>query len=95
MLTHGDSLDKVGNGFVVVGTSDKLVAAISNENSKIYGVQFHPEVELTVDGKIMLENFLFNIAKLTPNFTLRSREAMCIEDIRKTVQNNTVLVSQI
>jgi len=93
LLTHGDSLDKIGSGFSVVATSGNIVAAISNEESSIYGVQFHPEVDLTLDGTHMLRNFLFEVSKLTPKFTLQSREAQCIEYIRHAVQNNKVLVS--
>jgi GMP synthase (glutamine-hydrolysing) len=93
LLTHGDSLDKIGTGFSVVATSGNIVAAISHEESSIYGVQFHPEVDLTPEGTQMLRNFLFEVAKLTPKFTLRSREAQCIEYIRHAVQNNKVLVS--
>ncbi len=43
-MTHGDSLDKVADGFKTTGTSGTLIAAIANETTKIYGVQFHPEV---------------------------------------------------
>lgn len=59
----------------------------------LYGVQFHPEVDLTTNGKVMLHNFLFDVAGLTGNFTLRGREAECIQYIRETVGNNKVLVS--
>lgn len=67
--------------------------AISNEAKKLYGVQFHPEVDLSTNGKQMMKNFLFNVAGLTGNFTMKSREGECIDYIRKTVGSNKVLVS--
>ncbi len=46
LLTHGDSLDKVAEGFRPCATcsSSGLVSAIANDKAKIYGLQFHPEV---------------------------------------------------
>ena len=92
LLTHGDSLDRVGNGFIVIASSGSIIAAISNEQANIYGVQFHPEVDLTVNGKTMLKNFCFEVAGLTPTYTLRSREIQCIDYIRDIVKDNKVLV---
>ncbi|CAL8147628.1 unnamed protein product [Orchesella dallaii] len=92
LLTHGDSIDRVGNGFVVIGNSGNIIIAISNESLQIYGVQFHPEVDLTLEGKTMLKNFLFDISGLTPSYTLRSRETQCIEYIRDSVKNHKVLM---
>jgi len=84
----------VGTGYSVIASSGNLVAAISNEEMKIYGVQFHPEVDLTIEGNQMLRNFLFEISKISPSFTLKSREVQCIEYIRAAVPpNNIVLVS--
>lgn len=48
LLTHGDSIDKVADGFKVVGTSGNIIAAIANDKLRIYGVQFHPEVRQCV-----------------------------------------------
>lgn len=92
LLTHGDSIDRVGNGFVVIGNSGSAIIGISNETLQIYGVQFHPEVDLTVEGKAMLKNFLFDISGLAQSYTLRSRETQCIEYIREAVKNHKVLV---
>lgn len=74
-------------------SSNDIVAGIFNEVLRIYGVQFHPEVDLTPQGKQMLSNFLFEIAHLTPNFTLVSRKDDCIKYIKEKVGNNKVLVS--
>ncbi len=44
LMTHGDSVDNIATNFKSVASSGDIVAAIANEKSKIYGVQFHPEV---------------------------------------------------
>ncbi|XP_047521536.1 GMP synthase [glutamine-hydrolyzing] isoform X1 [Pieris napi] len=93
LLTHGDSVSKVGEKFRVgAQSSNHLIAAIYNEPMRLYGVQFHPEVDLTPKGKQMLSNFLFDIAGMSRTFTLRSRRDACVQYIRDTVGDNKVLV---
>ncbi|XP_039613320.1 GMP synthase [glutamine-hydrolyzing] [Polypterus senegalus] len=92
LLTHGDSVDKVADGFKVVAQSGNIIAGIANEQKKLYGVQFHPEVDLTESGKDMLRNFLFDIAGCSGNFTVQNREQDCIHEIKEKVGNSKVLV---
>ncbi|XP_041777515.1 GMP synthase [glutamine-hydrolyzing] isoform X2 [Anopheles merus] len=93
LLTHGDSIDRVGSKLKVGAySSNRIVAAVYNEQLRIYGVQFHPEVDLTVNGKQMLSNFLMDIAGMQPNFTMRNREEECIAYIREHVGNSKVLL---
>lgn len=88
LLTHGDSVHDIAPGFKAIALSGAIVAAIGNDQKKIYGTQFHPEVDLTPNGKHMLNNFLYQIAHLAGNFTMKSREQECIDSIRKTVSTN-------
>uniref|UniRef100_A0A672NPL7 Glutamine amidotransferase n=1 Tax=Sinocyclocheilus grahami TaxID=75366 RepID=A0A672NPL7_SINGR len=94
LLTHGDSVDKVADGFKVVAQSGNIVAAIANEQKKLYGTQFHPEVDLTERGMDMLRNFLFEIAGCSSNFTVQNRQLNCIREITEKVDKSKVLVSQ-
>ena len=74
MLTHGDSIDKIGDNFKIVGrSSSNIVAAISNDKSRLYGVQFHPEVDLTTNGKTVLNNFLTGVCGLACLYNLQDR----------------------
>ena len=67
-MSHGDTVKTPPAGFLVTGSTDTLeVAAMADEARKIYAVQFHPEVHHSVDGDTMLRNFLFKIAKITPD----------------------------
>lgn len=117
LLTHGDSLDQLGDKLKVCAySSNRIVAGIYNEQLRIYGVQFHPEVklpalimslrrvnheeyvsillqvDLTVNGKQMLSNFLYDICGFSQSFTIHNREEECITYIRERVGNNKVLV---
>lgn len=92
LLTHGDSIEKVADSFKPVAMSQSFIAGIGNDKLRLYGVQFHPEVDLTVNGKIMLKNFLFDIAGLTGNYTMQGREIECINSIKDIVGNNKVLL---
>ncbi|GCC22752.1 GMP synthase [glutamine-hydrolyzing] isoform X1 [Chiloscyllium punctatum] len=92
LLTHGDSVDKVAEGFKVVAQSGNIAAAIANESKKLYGVQFHPEVDLTEHGRDILKNFLFDIAGCSGTFTVQSREVECIREIQNKVGHSKVLV---
>uniref|UniRef100_A0A674MYU0 GMP synthase (glutamine-hydrolyzing) n=1 Tax=Takifugu rubripes TaxID=31033 RepID=A0A674MYU0_TAKRU len=92
LLTHGDSVDKVADGFKVVAQSGNIIAGIANEQKKLYGTQFHPEVDLTERGTEMLRNFLFEIAGCTSNFTVQNRQQTCVNEIREKVDKSKVLV---
>ncbi|KYQ90422.1 GMP synthetase [Tieghemostelium lacteum] len=93
LLTHGDSVTTVAPGFHAIAKSeDGIVSAIENSKKKIFGVQFHPEVDLTTNGKKMLKNFLLDICKCKADYTLEDREQLAIEMIRNTVGQKKVLV---
>ena len=81
--------------FSFVSNSSFVVAhaAIANVEKKLYGVQFYPENDLSTNGKEMLKNFLFNVASLSGNFTLKSRVDKSIDRIQKLVGPSKVLVS--
>lgn len=86
LLTHGDSIDKVADNYKVIATSKAgVVAGICNDKTNIYGVQFHPEVDLTKNGKQMFKNFLYDVCGLSGTFTLNDREAKCLKYIRDQV----------
>ncbi len=100
LMSHGDSVGQPAEGFEVVGRSisthqHEVVAAIQNTQKRFYGVQFHPEVELSVNGGKMLENFLYKACGLTGAFDLSHRLEDTLANIQDTVgdQNVFVLVS--
>ncbi|CAK8685117.1 GMP synthase [glutamine-hydrolyzing]-like [Clavelina lepadiformis] len=92
LLTHGDSVKDIASGFKVVAKIDDFITAIADESRKIYGVQFHPEVELTDNGKQIFKTFLYNISGLKGNYTVDKREEACIQMIRSVAGSSKVLV---
>jgi GMP synthase (glutamine-hydrolysing) len=57
LMSHGDSVNKVASGFRVVAMSGDIVAAIADDERRIYGVQFHPEVDLKIGYKSLSDIF--------------------------------------
>lgn len=85
LLTHGDSVIQPGEGLTVVArSSTNTIAAIEDRKRGIFGVQFHPEVDLTIHGKDMLRNFL-RLAGCSFSFTMQDRQRQAIDGIRQTV----------
>lgn len=93
-MSHGDYMERVPDGFRLVADSDKCPnVAISNEEKKIYGVQFHPEVNHTQNGTKMIRNFLYEICLAKGDWTMEGYMNRCIADIREKVGNGQVLLA--
>jgi GMP synthase (glutamine-hydrolysing) len=85
-------VDAPADNFKVIAVSGDLIAGIQHELKPWYGLQFHPEVDLTTNGNEIFSNFLFKISKLSATFTTENREDEAIEYIRRRVGNGSVLV---
>lgn len=91
-MSHGDSVTRMPPGFVKLGQTGQLaIAAMADESRRIYGVQFHPEVEHTPLGRRILGNFLFRIARLKPDWTMKEFIAEKTMEIRQRVGKEKVL----
>ncbi|MCK5509566.1 MAG: glutamine-hydrolyzing GMP synthase, partial [Desulfobacterales bacterium] len=72
-MSHGDTVGSLPNGFrLTASTASTLVAAIENPAKKLYGLQFHPEVDHTPKGKTMLKNFMFATCGCRKIWTMKS-----------------------
>ncbi|OHD69158.1 MAG: glutamine-hydrolyzing GMP synthase [Spirochaetes bacterium RBG_16_49_21] len=92
-MSHGDKVVSPPPEFIVIASSENAeIAAIESRDKKIYGVQFHPEVYHTIQGKRILENFLFEICGVGPTWNMQSFIESSIESIRKEVRDGTVLL---
>src|SRR6185503_1682793 len=70
-MSHGDSVVAAPDGFVVTARSDGApVAAFEDDERRLYGVQFHPEVMHTEHGQQVLTRFLYEAAGCTPSWTM-------------------------
>ncbi|UCD93576.1 MAG: glutamine-hydrolyzing GMP synthase, partial [Candidatus Zixiibacteriota bacterium] len=92
LMSHGDSVEVLAEGFEVCATTGHVCAAMHSRQRKLYGVQFHPEVDLTVNGAAMLRNFLYKICGLTGNYALEDRIDTAIKKIKDQVGGGKVLV---
>ncbi len=91
-MSHGDYLNSPPEGFSVIGTSDHSpVCAMANDKLKIYGLQFHPEVMHTEEGRQIIHNFLFNVCGCKGNWTTGSFIEDKINEIRKTATDSKVI----
>ncbi len=84
--SHGDHVVGLPEGFHVTGRTDNAVAAIENAEKKIYGVEFHPEVQHTDRGTEILRNFIFEICGAKKNWNRAGFIASSIEAIRKQAE---------
>src|SRR5207247_9162633 len=83
-MSHGDSISELPPGFEVVGMTSNSLAAAENPERKIYGLQFHPEVVHTEQGKKILENFLFQVCSCRGDWTPASFIDDSIIRVRET-----------
>nr|WP_244981742.1 glutamine-hydrolyzing GMP synthase [Corallococcus exercitus] len=85
-MSHGDRVDVLPPGFEAIGRSgNSPFAAAAHATKPWYGLQFHPEVVHTPQGKAMLRAFLFNDCKVTGSWTMKGFIDEAVETIRKQV----------
>jgi len=90
-MSHGDSVDALPEGFVTLACTESTpVAAIANAEGMV-GLQFHPEVTHTPQGKEIIRNFLFRICGCTPSWTANSVIDEAVEQIRQRVGHERVI----
>ena len=91
-MSHQDAVIKLPKGFkVIASTRNSKYTAIENKKNKIYGVQFHPEVTHTEDGKEIFKNFIFSICKIKKKWRPDSEKNRLINEIKKIVKQDKVI----
>jgi GMP synthase (glutamine-hydrolysing) len=90
-MSHGDEITEMPPGFSSLGyTENSPIAAMGNDQG-IIGLQFHPEVAHTPNGKEILRNFLYNVCGCSGNWTSSSFIKESIERIRDQVKDGRVI----
>lgn len=91
-MSHGDSVVRMPKGFQRLGhTTTCSIAAMGNPATKLYGVQFHPEVTHTPKGRYVLNNFIFRICGCQGDWTAESFIDAALKEIKNTVKGEKVL----
>ena len=92
-MSHGDTIAKIPAEFKIIAqTSDVKVAAFKIENESTYGIQFHPEVTHSSDGKKLLENFIVTICKCRQDWTPAAFVNETIDNLKSKLQNDVVVL---
>jgi len=92
-MSHGDSIGSLPAGFVITAsTSNTSVAAAEDIKRNFYGLQFHPEVVHTREGKKILSNFLFTVCHCKKSWSMKSFVSHAVEEIRQQVGTEKVIL---
>ncbi len=87
-MSHGDSIDRLPEDFKPTSrSSNNILSSFESTDRKLFGLQFHPEVMHTENGKMILRNFIFNICKIKNLFKTESFIESKIYDIREKVKD--------
>ncbi|SHH71676.1 GMP synthase (glutamine-hydrolysing) [Caloranaerobacter azorensis DSM 13643] len=91
-MSHTDFIEKLPEGFEVIAKTDSCpVAAMKNEEKNIFAVQFHPEVEHTQRGRDIIKNFIYDICKCEPNWTMEDFIEQSVREIKEKIGNRKAI----
>ena len=91
-MSHEDAVVRLPKSFkMIASTKSSKLTIIENTQKKIYGVQFHPEVTHTKNGKQIFKNFVFLICKMKKNWNIHSQKIRLINQIKLKVKNDKVI----
>jgi GMP synthase (glutamine-hydrolysing) len=92
-MSHGDKVTALPPGFKLMASTPSCpIAGMADEARGYYGVQFHPEVTHTVQGRALLERFVLQIAKAKPDWVMRDHIAEAVASIRAQVGSEEVIL---
>ena len=91
-MSHEDAVVKLPKSFKInASNKSSKLTIIENTKKKIYGVQFHPEVTHTENGKQIFKNFIFLICKIKKNWNVNSQKLRLINEVRLKVKKDKVI----
>jgi len=92
-MSHSDTINELPQGgLLLASTEDVKNAAYKLKEEKTYGIQFHPEVYHSIEGKLILENFLVKIAGVAQSWTPDSFVNTTVEALRKKIGKEKVIL---
>ena len=91
-MSHADQVSKLPKNFDVIASSqNSKFAIVENKSKRFYGVQFHPEVTHTENGKKLISNFIFLICGVKRNWSTKDQKKKLIKDVKYEVGVNKVI----
>lgn len=92
-MSHGDTISGLNQDFEIIASTESVkVAAFKVKNQETYGIQFHPEVTHSQDGKTILRNFVVNICGCSQDWTPDVFIDATIQGIKETVEDEKVVL---
>ena len=91
-MSHADEVSKIPKNFKVIASSNNSkFAIVENKKKNFYGVQFHPEVTHTENGKKLISNFIFLICKIKRNWSSKDQKIKLLSDVKNQVGSEKVI----
>ncbi len=92
-MSHGDTIAKLPPNYnIIASTADVKVGAFEIEGETAFGIQFHPEVYHSTDGKTILKNFVIGVCNCKQNWTPDSFVETTIKELQKKLGNDNVVL---
>jgi len=92
LMSHTDYVSKLPDGFSNIATTASCKnAAIADENRKFYGIQFHPEVNHTVEGIKIIKNFIYNVCGCSGKWKMKSFADETVNKLKEKIGDKKVL----
>ncbi|MDB4065771.1 glutamine-hydrolyzing GMP synthase [Candidatus Pelagibacter sp.] len=91
-MSHADQVSKLPKNFKVIASStNSKFAIVENKLKRFYGIQFHPEVTHTENGKKLISNFIFLICKIKRNWSSKDQKIQLIKEVKDQVGSEKVI----
>ena len=92
-MSHGDKVSKLPEGFTVIGNTPSCpIAMMEHAEKQFYGIQFHPEVTHTKQGRTLLNRFVLDICEAKPSWTMPNYIDEAVAKIREQVGSDEVIL---
>lgn len=92
-MSHGDTISTLPDSFKVIASTDNVkVGAYKVDDQETYGIQFHPEVYHTSQGKEIVSNFVVNICGCAQSWTPSSFVHSTVEELKETLKDDKVVL---
>ena len=92
-MSHGDTIVEIPENYrIIASTHDVNVAAYQIQNEKTFGIQFHPEVYHSTEGKILLKNFVVGICECIQDWTPDSFIDTTVEELKQKIGGDKVVL---
>lgn len=92
-MSHGDTITVLPDNFEIISNTDSIpIAGFQIKGKNVFGIQFHPEVTHSIEGKSILQNFVYHICGCNGDWTPANFVQETVEQIKQTVGNDKVIL---